>query len=108
MQLFFRLECELLQPDATIGFFSIPVSVSLYLTVLVLTAGLRDNSGLEIFYTRDLRPTEAGMVTAGHLTTSTQMIPPGQSHFTTGSVCSQQCTQKVSSNCKLMDTIGLV
>ncbi|KAF0292060.1 DBH-like monooxygenase protein 1 [Amphibalanus amphitrite] len=56
--------------------------------------GVRDSSGLEVFYTRALRPVEAAVVTAGHMVSSTQIIPPGISDFVSGGVCAQDCTEK--------------
>ncbi|XP_037072924.1 DBH-like monooxygenase protein 1 [Pollicipes pollicipes] len=56
--------------------------------------GLKDSSGIEMFFTRSLRPVEAGILSVGHSVTSTQLIPPGQKNFITASVCAGTCTEK--------------
>ncbi|XP_037076217.1 DBH-like monooxygenase protein 1 homolog [Pollicipes pollicipes] len=57
-------------------------------------AGLKDSSGIELFFTRSLRPVEAGVLTVGHAVSSTQLIPPGQKNFITASVCAGACTEE--------------
>ena len=47
---------------------------------------------------------EAAVISAGHLVSSTQLIPPRLQNFVSGSVCPGECTRKVSTGSTLFST----
>lgn len=59
-----------------------------------LHTGQQDSSGLELFYTSELRPMEAAVLTVGHDVTSMQLIPPGQQRFVSTGICQGGCLEK--------------
>ena len=61
----------------------------------VLFADLRDDSGLRIFYTPNLRPQEAGTLALGHSVSLDHIIPPYADSFRTVGYCPGECTEKV-------------
>ncbi|XP_046560664.1 dopamine beta-hydroxylase-like [Haliotis rubra] len=63
-------------------------------------SGQMDASGFSIFYTPNLRPYDAGVLTTGE---TNLVIPPGRSRTVFESVCTSRCTKKI-----LRDTIYLI
>ena len=62
-----------------------------------MVEGVIDNSGLRFFYTEEEPPLRAGVLTLGHSSRSSMIIPPHAERFTVNGYCSSSCTQKVSS-----------
>ncbi|KAJ1521461.1 hypothetical protein ONE63_003129 [Megalurothrips usitatus] len=56
---------------------------------------LRDNSGLRIHYTPNLRPHDAGILSTGIAVSPLHMIPPQQKAYTTFGYCPSPCTNKL-------------
>uniref|UniRef100_A0A1B8XY04 DOMON domain-containing protein n=1 Tax=Xenopus tropicalis TaxID=8364 RepID=A0A1B8XY04_XENTR len=50
-------------------------------------SGIRDNSGIRVFYTPELRQLDAGILMAGVLTFPIQFIPPGAEAFRSYGLC---------------------
>ena len=50
-----------------------------------------DSSGIKMYYTPNLRPNDAGVVTIGQMFLE---IPPAVSSLVTSGVCSSKCTEK--------------
>ena len=61
----------------------------------VLFADLRDDSGLRIFYTPNLRPQEAGTLMVGYMVSLDHVIPPYADYYRTVGYCPGECTGKV-------------
>lgn len=51
-----------------------------------------DNSGLRLYYTKNLRKFEGGMMVSGVTPRSTQLVPPKQKQFTNLGICGKHCT----------------
>ncbi|XP_033098160.1 DBH-like monooxygenase protein 2, partial [Anneissia japonica] len=60
-----------------------------------LQEGVRDASGVRLYYTPELRPFEAGMLEVGIPTFLHWYIPPGVTEFNTYGYCSNTCTEKM-------------
>ncbi|KAG5679456.1 hypothetical protein PVAND_009021 [Polypedilum vanderplanki] len=54
-----------------------------------------DHSGFRIHYTSNLRPYDAGVMTAGVTVSDTQLVPPRQKSFRNIGICGPSCTEKV-------------
>ncbi|CAG0895154.1 unnamed protein product [Darwinula stevensoni] len=59
-----------------------------------LVDGIRDGSGLTVYYTSRLRAYDMGTIVFGHEVIYTQLVPHGLSHFMTVGHCSAECTKK--------------
>lgn len=76
---------------------------NLFLLILIysnnhsLFVTVRDNSGLRIHYTPNLRQHDAGILSTGIAVSPLHMIPPAQPAYRTFGYCPSQCTNKVSS-----------
>ncbi|KAF4518098.1 hypothetical protein B566_EDAN007799, partial [Ephemera danica] len=55
----------------------------------------RDNSGIRIHFTEELRPFDGGVLSTGIPVTQLHLIPPYQPGYTSAGFCSQQCTNKM-------------
>ena len=55
-------------------------------------APLVDSSGIRIFYTNVVRPTDTGMLLVGSEVNFLHFVPPGQPLFTSVGQCSAECT----------------
>ncbi|KAK3914348.1 MOXD1-like protein 1 [Frankliniella fusca] len=56
---------------------------------------LRDNSGLKIYYTPNLRQHDAGILSTGIAVSPLHMIPPQQPDYKTFGYCPSQCSKKL-------------
>lgn len=57
--------------------------------------GVMDSSGIELFYTSQPREHEAGILTLGHVVTSSMLIPPRTDKYDIIGMCVAQCTSQV-------------
>lgn len=57
--------------------------------------GIVDTSGFEIYYTKQLRENDIGVLSLGHLVFPSMMIPERQSHWNITGYCPQECTDRV-------------
>ena len=60
-----------------------------------LEQGIRDNSGLNVFITPNLREHDASMLKIGHNVGYDQLIPPGVEGFRSIGRCTKECTEQV-------------
>lgn len=51
-----------------------------------------DHSGFRIHYTSELRPYDAGIMTAGVTVSDTQLVPPRQKSFRNIGICGPSCS----------------
>ena len=58
--------------------------------------GVVDNSGLEFFYSNEEPLYRAGLLTLGHASTSSLIIPPGADNYVVNGYCPGTCTDRVS------------
>ncbi|KAF0309318.1 DBH-like monooxygenase protein 1 [Amphibalanus amphitrite] len=56
--------------------------------------GVVDSSGVRLYYTEHLRPSEAGLLNVGHDIAVTQMVPPGQTDYVVNGLCHSSCTRQ--------------
>ena len=56
--------------------------------------GVVDSSGVRLYYTEQLRSSEAGLLNVGHDIAVTQMVPPGQTDFVVNGLCHSSCTEQ--------------
>ncbi|RDD36647.1 DBH-like monooxygenase protein 1-like protein [Trichoplax sp. H2] len=61
-------------------------------------AGIVDNSGFRIYYTKQIRKYDIGVLTLGHLITATMAIPEKQSSWNITGYCPQFCTDRALYN----------
>jgi hypothetical protein len=52
----------------------------------------KDDSGLRLYYTDNLRKFDGGVIINGVLSGNTQLVPPKQKHFENLGICGQKCT----------------
>jgi hypothetical protein len=57
----------------------------------------KDDSGLRLYYTHNLRKFDAGVLTIGVSSGNTQLVPPKQKYFTNLGICGQKCTSERNS-----------
>lgn len=57
-----------------------------------LLSGVKDNSGMKMVITKELRPHDAGIMELGLVYTNEMAIPPGQSSFPLHSYCLPECS----------------
>ncbi|XP_037094881.1 DBH-like monooxygenase protein 1 [Pollicipes pollicipes] len=57
-------------------------------------AGVVDSSGVRLFYTEQLRDSEAGLLNVGHDIAVTQLVPPGQAEYVVNGLCHASCTRQ--------------
>ncbi|XP_029775390.1 dopamine beta-hydroxylase [Suricata suricatta] len=55
--------------------------------------GRRDSSGIRLYYTTRLRPSEAGVMELGLVYSPTMAIPPQESAFVLSGYCTDECTR---------------
>jgi len=56
----------------------------------------RDNSGIRVHFTEELRQYDGGVMTVGIAVTPLHLIPPQQAQYATAGYCTDECTSKVS------------
>ncbi|XP_053316119.1 DBH-like monooxygenase protein 1 [Spea bombifrons] len=56
--------------------------------------GLRDNSGIRMYYTPNIRKYDAGVLETGIWVSLYHMIPPGMSLFTSEGHCTKECLEE--------------
>ena len=76
------------------------------LTSLLFPSDVHDNSKLRMYYTYNLRPNDAGVLTLGYTVEPFMVIPPKRLWSVTGH-CTADCTKAVSMTVLLMP-IGIV
>ena len=59
--------------------------------------GLRDSSGLRLYYTDQLRQYEMATIITGVNISPFQFIPPGLKNFESVGLCTPECTREVRS-----------
>ena len=69
-----------------------------FLNFTLMFSSVIDSSGMRIFYTSELRPTEIGLFFTGHQRTPFLSIPPKQKAFKVSGFCSSDCTQNVTND----------
>jgi len=57
---------------------------------------VKDNSGIRIFYTDELRKNDGSVLLLGYRHSPFLMIPPKQESFKINGVCDPECFQKVN------------
>ncbi|CAB3380899.1 Hypothetical predicted protein [Cloeon dipterum] len=55
----------------------------------------RDNSGIRVHFTEELREYDGGVMTVGTTITPLHMIPPRQESYATAGYCSDECTSQM-------------
>jgi len=61
-----------------------------------LSVAARDNSGIRVHFTEELRQYDGGVMTVGTAVTPLHLIPPRQPAYATAGYCTDECTSKVS------------
>lgn len=61
-----------------------------------MKSDINDSSGIAFSHTATVPLYEAGILTVGHLTASTLIIPPGATDFDSFGDCASECTSTVS------------
>lgn len=77
----------------------IPVQFSVIFELLIMIEicylDIVDASGLRLFYTKQLRKNDVGVMTLGHLTIPTLIIPEKQNYWNITGYCPKSCTERV-------------
>ena len=65
--------------------------------MIYIHAGIRDSSGIRLYYTGTLRKYDAGIIQLGYFVHSSMIVPPNAKNFTINSICIEDCTSEVYS-----------